>query len=98
VRRDVEPRGVHLALHQQGRWPHQIPDRQGGNQWLSDSVSNHEELADCIAEAAQQPELEKYFKYGEIAFRRFDATSKDNVSDNDLEKYNDDFARALGVV
>ena len=31
ARRDVEPRGVHLSLHQQRLWPNQIPDRQGGN-------------------------------------------------------------------
>ena len=30
-RRDVEPRRVHLALHQQRLGPHQIPDRQAGD-------------------------------------------------------------------
>ena len=30
-RRDVEPRRIDLALHQQGLRPHQIPDRQGGD-------------------------------------------------------------------
>ena len=67
-------------------------------QWLSDSVGNREEMADCIAEAAQKPELVRYFKHSEIAFRRFDATINDKVTDDDLAKYNDDFARALGVV
>ena len=30
-RRDVEARGVHLALYQQGLRPHQVPDRQTGD-------------------------------------------------------------------
>ena len=30
-RRDVEPRRVHLALHQQRLAPHQVPDRQAGD-------------------------------------------------------------------
>ena len=30
-RGDVEARGVHLALHQQGLRPHQVPDRQTGD-------------------------------------------------------------------
>ncbi len=65
------------------------------NQWLG---GNREELADYMAHMGAKPELEKYVKFGEIAFRRFDTEINDTIPDEDFAKHNDDFARALGVV